>query len=67
MGKTPEVIEVTAHDVQGPGVVACPNPKMRLWSAHPKVFIDVATTGEGKCPYCSTVYRLKAGEKLHAH
>jgi uncharacterized Zn-finger protein len=27
----------------------------------------VATTGEGKCPYCGTVYRLKAGEKLHAH
>jgi uncharacterized Zn-finger protein len=30
------------------------------------VYIDVATTGEGKCPYCGTVYRLMAGEKLHA-
>jgi uncharacterized Zn-finger protein len=40
---------------------------MPLWSAHPKVYIDVATTGEGKCPYCSTVYRLKAGEKVHGH
>ncbi len=63
---TPEtVVEVTAKDVQGPGVVACPNPKMALWSTHPRVFIDVATTGEGKCAYCGTVYRLKAGEVLH--
>ncbi len=61
------VVEVTAKDAQGPGVVACPNPKMTLWSNHPRVFIDVATEGEGKCPYCGTVYRLKAGEKLHAH
>ena len=61
------VVEVTAHDVQGPGVVFCPNPKMKLWSSHPKVFIDIAASGEGKCPYCGTVYRLKAGEKLHAH
>jgi uncharacterized Zn-finger protein len=65
--KQQEVVEVTAHDVQGPGVVFCPNPKMTLWSTHPKVFIDVATTGEGKCPYCGTVYRLKPGEKLHSH
>ncbi|TXH62412.1 MAG: zinc-finger domain-containing protein [Burkholderiaceae bacterium] len=61
------VVELTAKDVQGPGVAACPNPKMALWSTHPRVFIDVATEGEGKCPYCGTVYRLKAGEKLHAH
>ncbi len=60
-------VEVTARDLQGPGVVFCPNPKMPLWSAHPRVFIDVAAQGEGRCPYCGTVYRLKAGEKLHAH
>ncbi len=58
-------VEVTAKDLQG-GAVFCPNPKMALWSGHPRVFIDVATTGEGKCPYCGTVYRLKAGEKLSA-
>ena len=60
-------IEVTAKDLEGPGVIFCPNPKMTLWSTHPRVFIDVATTGEGKCPYCGTVYRLEAGEKVHAH
>jgi uncharacterized Zn-finger protein len=61
------VVEVVAADLQGPGVVFCPNPKMPLWSNHPRVFIDVATTGEGWCPYCGTVYKLKAGEKVHAH
>ena len=65
MNRAESVVEVTAHDLQGPGAVACPNPKMAQWSTHPKVFIDVVTTGEGKCPYCGTVYRLKAGEKLH--
>ncbi len=60
-------IEVAAADLQGPGAVTCPNPKMPLWSNHPKVFIDVVTTGSGKCPYCGTVYSLKAGEKAHAH
>jgi uncharacterized Zn-finger protein len=60
------VVELAAADLVGPGVTPCPNPKMALWSTHPKVFIDVATTGEGRCPYCGTVYRLKAGETLHA-
>ena len=61
------VVELTAAELQGPGVIFCPNPKMHLWSNHPRVFIDVAHSGEGKCPYCGTVYRLKAGEKLHSH
>ena len=59
------VVELSASDLIGPGVVFCPNPRMPLWSTHPKVFIDVATQGEGRCPYCGTVYRLKAGEKAH--
>ena len=57
-------VEVTAKDLQGPGVVFCPNPKMPLWSNHPRVFLEIAQEGEAKCPYCGTVYRLKAGEKL---
>ena len=59
------LVELAAADLTGPGVTFCPNPRMPLWSNHPKVFIDVATTGEGRCPYCGTVYRLKAGEVLH--
>jgi uncharacterized Zn-finger protein len=60
------VVELAAADLMGPGVTFCPNPKMPLWSNHPKVFIDVAKTGEGRCPYCGTAYRLKAGEKVGA-
>ena len=67
MSDAKAVVEVSAKDLLGPGAVACPNPKMALWSNHPRVFIDLAHTGEGKCPYCGTVYRLKAGEKVHAH
>ena len=59
-------VELAAKDLQGGGVTFCPNPKMPLWCNHPRVFIDVATTGEGRCPYCGTVYRLKAGEKAAA-
>ena len=65
--KPAATVEVSAAELEGPGVVFCPNPKMSLWSAHPRVYIDVATQGQGQCPYCGTVYRLKAGEKVHAH
>jgi len=67
MSEPKAVVELAAADLVGPGVTFCPNPRMALWSNHPKVFIDVAHSGEGKCPYCGTVYRLQAGEKLHSH
>jgi uncharacterized Zn-finger protein len=61
------VVELGAADLHG-GVTYCPNPKMTLWNQHPRVFIDVGATGEGRCPYCGTVYRLRAGETLaHGH
>ena len=50
-----------------PGRGVLPEPEDGAVEQPPKVFIDVASTGEGKCPYCGTVYRLKAGEKVHAH
>ena len=65
--RQPAAVELVAADLHGPGVVFCPNPKMPLWSGHPRVFIDVATTGEGACPYCGTVYRLAAGVKPGGH
>ncbi len=67
MSEPKAVVELLAADLSGPGVVFCPNPKMALWSNHPKVFIDLASTGEGKCPYCGTEYKLRPGEKLHSH
>jgi uncharacterized Zn-finger protein len=51
-------VHVTAKDLHGHGVVFCPNPKMPLWSAHPKVYLDVAKTGEVSCPYCGAHYVL---------
>jgi uncharacterized Zn-finger protein len=59
------IVELMASELQDNGSVFCPNPKMPLWSGHPKVFIDLAQGGQGKCPYCGTVYKLKAGETLH--
>lgn len=63
---TQDAVHVTAKDLHGPGVVFCPNPKMALWSAHPKVYLDVATTGEAACPYCGTHYVLD-GPAPHGH
>ena len=58
------VVELLAKELNEQGAVFCPNPKagMQLWSSHPRVYLDVAHTGEAKCPYCGTQYRLKAGE-----
>lgn len=62
------VVEVAAADLQGPGVVFCPNPRMNLWSTHPRVYLDLSVTGEARCPYCGTAYRLKDGETIgHGH
>jgi uncharacterized Zn-finger protein len=61
------VVELSAADLVGHGSTYCPNPQMPLWCAHPKVFIDVGSTGEGRCPYCGTVYRLKDGEAADGH
>jgi len=58
------VVELAATDLNAQGGVFCPSPvaHMKLWNTHPKVYLDVARTGEAKCPYCGTLYRLKAGE-----
>lgn len=60
------IVELKAADLNSYGGVFCPSPlaDMKLWNSHPKVYLDVATTGEGMCPYCGTVYRLAAGEHV---
>ncbi|MGB7184299.1 MAG: zinc-finger domain-containing protein [Burkholderiaceae bacterium] len=45
----------------------CPNPKMTLWSSHPRVYLDVTSTGQASCPYCGTKYKLKDGAKISTH
>jgi len=37
-----------------------------VWNMHPRVFLDVAKTGEILCPYCGTLYSFKgAAPKGH--
>ena len=59
----PDAIEVGAEDLP----LYCPNPRMSLWSAHPRVFLDIAEHGEASCPYCGTAYRLRPGTVLGGH
>jgi uncharacterized Zn-finger protein len=58
------VVELRAKDLNANGGVFCPSPVagMKLWNNHPRIYLDVASTGEAKCAYCGTVYRLKPGE-----
>lgn len=57
-------VELLVKDLTPQGGVFCPNPKadMKLWNTHPRVFLEMAHTGQVMCPYCGTEYRLKAGE-----
>jgi len=63
------VVELLAKDLNANGGVFCPSPMadMKLWNTHPRVYLDVAGTGEARCPYCGTVYRLREGEHFGAH
>ena len=45
----------------------CPTNKTPSWNSHPRVFLDVAKTGEAKCPYCGTEYKLISGTEPHGH
>ena len=56
-------IEVSAKDLP----LHCPTKEVALWASHPRVFLDIAATGHGACPYCGTQYRLKAGEVILHH
>ena len=67
MSTPPAAVEVRAKDLLGEGTVVCPQPGTPAWSQHPRVFIDLSASGEGKCPYCGTQFRLKAGESVSAH
>jgi len=36
----------------------CPLPEMSLWNSHPRVYLPIEETGEAKCPYCGTEFKL---------
>jgi len=62
------VIELLARDLNSMGGIFCPSPKadMKLWNTHPRIYLDVASSGAAKCAYCGTVYKLKEGEHFGA-
>lgn len=46
--------EVTSADLP----LSCPMPEMRLWDAHPRVYLPIEKTGHATCPYCDARYTL---------
>jgi len=56
-------VEVTAADLP----LHCPLPSQKLWNTHPRVYLPVEATGEAKCPYCGTVYRLAGSASGKGH
>ena len=61
--QTAPTIEIGADDLP----LHCPTAKTPAWNHHPRVFLDIADTGEAKCPYCGTVYKLATGVELKGH
>jgi uncharacterized Zn-finger protein len=56
-------VEVTQADLP----LHCPLPSQKLWNTHPRVYLPVEATGEARCPYCGTVYRLAGGAAPRGH
>jgi len=56
-------VEVTAADLP----LHCPLASQKLWNTHPRVYLPVEATGEARCPYCGTVYRLAGGAIARGH
>lgn len=38
--------------------LCCPSKKMRVWDAHPRVYLPIEKTGRAICPYCNAEYVL---------
>jgi uncharacterized Zn-finger protein len=59
---TAKQVEVTQQQLP----LHCPLPGAPLWARHPRVFLDVATEGTARCPYCGTLYVYK-GAPVKGH
>ncbi len=53
---TVRTIEITAADLP----VSCPPRDDRVWDAHPRVYLALSEAGQASCPYCGTLFTLKA-------
>jgi uncharacterized Zn-finger protein len=51
--------EVTRADFP----VCCPPKDLRVWDAHPRVYLPIEETGRVVCPYCDAEFILKEDVK----
>lgn len=59
MSKKERACTVKRYDVTEADMpLSCPMPNMRLWDAHPRVFLPIGESGHAKCPYCEAEYFL---------
>ncbi len=47
--------EVTRADLP----LSCPMNDMRVWDAHPRVYLPIEEAGQVSCPYCAAEFVLK--------
>ena len=47
--------EVTLADLP----LSCPPREMRVWDAHPRVYLPILEAGLVTCPYCGAEFVLK--------
>lgn len=52
---TKQTYEVTHADLP----LSCPMKTMRVWDAHPRVYLPIEETGKATCPYCAAEFVLK--------
>jgi len=39
--------------------LSCPTKDMRVWDAHPRVYLPIKEAGTVVCPYCDAEFVLK--------
>jgi uncharacterized Zn-finger protein len=39
--------------------LSCPSRNVRVWDAHPRVYLPIEELGKVVCPYCGAQYVLK--------
>ena len=57
---TQQHYQITAADLP----LSCPTREMRLWDAHPRVYLPIENTGTATCPYCQSVFTLSDTQEL---
>lgn len=52
---TKRIYDVNTSDLP----LSCPTKDMRVWDAHPRVYLPIKKTGRAICPYCEAEFILK--------